>query len=312
MRLNANAWSEYGFSLARVISDKGKHFFKAGATFKYLAGAANSYINIAGLNGTLNEDRTRQDNYLSNTTGRIATGFGGVRISDFEPEQLTKMESTGFGTDLGFVYEFRPDHDDYRKTDGSGWQRGRNKYKFKVALALLDLGKIKYEKDMQRSGAYNIDISGNERFYLSDLNDVDIDDYKDFFDSKPQYFTADNSNSESTYNVSLPSTLQLDLDYHLHRGWYVSLASQVSLINSANKPFNSSYYNGLTLTPRYEGKGIGLYVPISYSSLTHFNAGASLRLGPLFVGSGSLLTAMLSNSKQADVFIGLRLGGLFK
>ena len=122
---------------------------------------------------------------------------------------------------------------------------------------------------MQRSGAYNIDISGNERLYLNDLNDVDIDDYKSFFDRKPQYFTADNSNSESSYNVSLPSTLQLDLDYHLHRGWYVSLASQVSLINSANKPFNSSYYNGLTLTPRYEGKGIGLSVAISYSSLTH-------------------------------------------
>lgn len=312
MRFNVNGWSEYGLSLARVISDKGKHFFKTGLSLKYLSGAGNAYISIARFNGTLHEDRTRIDNYLTNTTGRIETGFGGIQISDFEAEQLTQMESKGFGADIGFVYEYRPEHEKYRREQGTSWQRNMNKYKWKVGIVLLDIGRIKYEKDIQRSGAYNIDITGNERFYLSQLNNVDIDDYKGFFNSKPQYFTADNANTESSYKVSLPSTLQVDVDYHLHRGFYVSLASQLSLINSSNKPFSSNYYSGITLTPRYEGKAIGLYIPLSYNSLTNVNAGASLRLGPLFVGSGSVLTALLGNSKQADVHVGLRFGGLQK
>jgi hypothetical protein len=112
--------------------------------------------------------------------------------------------------------------------------------------------------------------------------------------------------------VSLPTTLQLSVDYNLHKNFYFSLASQFSFINSANKPFNSSYYSNFTLTPRYEGRAVGLYIPLSYNSLTNLNAGASVRFGPLFVGSGSVLTALLGNSKQADVHVGLRFGGLQK
>lgn len=37
-----------------------------------------------------------------------------------------------------------------------------------------------------------------------------------------------------------------------------------------------------------------------------------MRLGPLFIGSGSVLTALLGDSRQADVHIGLRFGGLQK
>ncbi|MEI9957341.1 MAG: hypothetical protein WDM90_13855 [Ferruginibacter sp.] len=40
--------------------------------------------------------------------------------------------------------------------------------------------------------------------------------------------------------------------------------------------------------------------------------GASFRFGPLYVGSGSVLSALLGNSKQADVHLGLRIGILQK
>jgi len=38
----------------------------------------------------------------------------------------------------------------------------------------------------------------------------------------------------------------------------------------------------------------------------------ALKLGPLFIGSGSIITAALSESKQADFFFGIRFGGLAK
>ncbi|MEJ7914381.1 MAG: hypothetical protein WKF70_14585, partial [Chitinophagaceae bacterium] len=70
--------------------------------------------------------------------------------------------------------------------------------------------------------------------------------------------------------------------------------------------------SSFTLTPRYEGKAFGVYLPINHNSLTQFNAGLSLRAGPLFLGSGSILSAVLGDSKQADFHIGLRFGGLQK
>lgn len=311
MRLNINAWTEFGLTIGRVIRDSGAHFLKAGATFKYVAGAGNAYVNLAGIQGTLNEDAAGEP-YLINTTGRISMGFGGINLSDPEAADLLKMESTGFGADIGFVYEYRPDAGAHELGETGTLRRDVNKYKFKVGLALLDVGSLKYKRDAQRSGGYAIDINGTDTLRFAEFDDEDLDTYKSFFDSKPQYFTPDNSNNSPDYKVGLPTTLQVNVDYHLHRGFYVDLAAQLALSKSDSKLYNSSYYSGLTLTPRYEGRKIGLYVPVSYNGLTKFNAGAALRLGGLFVGSGSVLTALWGNSKQADAYIGLRVGLLQK
>lgn len=312
MRVNVHAWSEFGLTVARVIKDNGPHFFKTGITFKYLAGAGNAYVNAAGIRGTLNENRAG-DPYLINASGRLSLGFGGINLSDdVEVSELTKMVTTGFGADIGFVYEYRPARENYKVGETDMLRRDANKYKFKVGVALLDIGSLKYKRDVQRSGSYTVDVSGADTLQLRELEDVELNDYKAFFDSRPQYFTPDNHNNAGTYNVALPATLHINIDYHLHRGFYIDLATQLALSKSDSKPYNSNYYSGVTLTPRYEGRKIGLYVPVNYNGLTKFNAGASLRLGAFFVGSGSVLTAVLGNSKQADAYVGLRLFGIMQ
>jgi len=306
MEIAINSWTEFGASFGRILSERGQHFLKGGVTLKYLAGVANGYIDIGNFKGTINDDILLQDAYLSNTTGRVSAGFGGIEISDFEVDDAFQLEGVGFGGDIGFVYEYRPQQDN---AGNAAEMRDRNKYKFRAGLAVLDLGKVKYKTDPSRSGGYEINITGSERFYLKQLSQTNIDDYDSFFRTKPQFFTPITSN-DGDYSVSLPSTLQLDLDYHLHRGFYASLAAQLPLVTNAD--FSGRYYSSFTLTPRYEGKAFGVYLPINHNSLTQFNAGLSLRAGPLFLGSGSILSAVLGDSKQADVHIGLRFGGLQK
>lgn len=310
MRVNVNAWSEFGLSYARILSDKGKHFFKGGITLKYLAGVANGYLNISNLNATIDEESISGDTYLQNASGRMEIGLGGINISEFDAGKLTSFQSTGFGSDIGFVYEYRPDHGKYR-IDSNNWRRDVNKYKFRIGLALLDVGAVKYKRDMQRSGIYDIGISGTEKLYLDQFDEIEIDSLRNFFENNPQFFTAAAGNQKN-YKAGLPTTLQIDADYNLHRGFYISMAAQLSLVNTKSKPYNSLYYSSIALTPRYERRAMGVYVPISYNALTNFNAGVSLRMGPLFIGSGSVLTALMGHSKQADVHVGLRFGGLQK
>lgn len=306
MAVSANGWTEFGLSVGRVLADKGKHFLKGGITLKYLAGAANSHLYINKLKATLNEDAVTEDYYLTEGSGTLGVGFGGVQLfnDDFNADDLLAFKSTGFGGDIGFVYEFRPDE--------SIQSREANKYKLRVGVALLDIGTIKYERDLARSGAYNINIAGAEKFYLSELDDVELDDYKSTLDGLPQYFTPTSDNGASDIKVSLPTTLQVDVDYHIHRGFYINAAGQFSLSKMENKPFNNQYYNGFTATPRFEGRAFGIYVPVNYNELTKLNAGVSVRMGPLFVGSGSVLTAIMSDSKQADIHLGLHIGILQK
>lgn len=304
MIVSANGWTEFGLSAAREIFNTGKHFMKGGITAKYLAGAANTHVYINNLNATLNQRPVTEEYYLNNATGGLGLGFGGVRLGDdFEADDLLAFESTGFGGDIGFVYEFRPQHESYKSKEA-------NKYKLRIGVALLDIGSIKYKKDMTRSGAYNINVTGAEEINLDELGDLDLDEYKSYLDGRPALFTPAAGNDNSDIKVSLPTTLQLDIDYHIHRGFYVSAAGQLGLSKMDNKPYNNQYYNGVTVTPRFEGKIFGFYIPVNYNELTKFNAGFSLRAGPLFLGSGSVLTALLGESKQADVHIGIRFGSL--
>jgi hypothetical protein len=308
MAFNVNAWTEFGASYAREIFSKGRNYLKGGASIKYLAGAANAYLNIDRLNATINEDQMDDESYLTNASGKIGLGFGGINVSDFESNELLSFKSRGIGGDIGFVYEMRQKVGDEAERLG----RDFNKYKLRIGVSILDIGSIKYHRDVSRSGSYTIHVNGSQRFYLSALADAGIDEFKDTLNKYPQFFTADASAGSEYYNVSLPSTLQLNVDYHLRRGLYLNLAAQFALTNSRKKPFNSQYYNSFTITPRFEGKRFGFYLPLSYSSLTQFTAGASLRLASFFIGSGSILSAAFGSSKQADIFIGLHFGSLQK
>jgi hypothetical protein len=312
MRVNMNAWTEFGASVGQVLIDKNEHFLKGGITLKYLAGVANRYFQINNFNATINDDLVNKDAYLSNTTGRIGMGFGGARFEDFEVSDLTSFDSKGFGTDIGFVYEYRPDHAKYRVNDNYDWRRDLNKYKFRVGIALLDVGSIKYKRDTKRSGAYDLDVKGAERLSLTEVGNQDLDEYKKYFDTRPQYFIPVPGSADENYKVGLPTTLQVDVDYHLSRGFYINAAGQFSLVNGDSKPYNSQYWNSFTITPRYEGRSFGCYLPINYNELTKLNAGISLRYGPVFIGSGSVLTALIGESKQADLHLGIRFGVMHK
>lgn len=305
MRVNMNAWSEFGFTYSRVLMENGPHFLKGGITMKYLAGAANAYIGIDNLTGQVTEDIITGNSYLSNASGRMQLGFGGVSLNDFELNDLTSFKSTGFGADLGLVYEYRP-------ASLNDYDVASNKYRFRVGLALLDAGSISYKRDITRSGGYDISITGAERLNLAELDDTDVDDLKGFFDARPQFFTPLAGNYASKYKSSLPTTLNLDVDYRLSRRAYINVAGMFSLTNSKTNVYNGHQFSSVTVTPRIESGSFGIYVPIQYHTLTNLNAGVSLRLGPLFVGSGSVLTALAGDSKQADVFMGIRFGALKK
>ncbi|HEY8387118.1 MAG TPA: DUF5723 family protein [Parasegetibacter sp.] len=149
MQFAVNGWTEFGFSFAHVLMDQKTHFLKGGFTAKYLAGAANGYVNLGNLNGTIIEDANNP--YLTNSTGRLGMGFGGVNIGDFEAGDLLKMESTGYGGDIGFVYEFRPNHEKFVYGEGQV-RRDVNKYKLRLGVALTDIGSINYKRDVNRSG----------------------------------------------------------------------------------------------------------------------------------------------------------------
>lgn len=300
-------------SLARVLKNDGPHFLKAGVTLKYLLGATNAHINLNAVKATLNEDNGQDNANISATTGQFSAGFQGIDLTKKDGTDPGSIKSTlkdmmknkGLGADLGLVYEYKPDHEKYSSESP---RNDLNKYKFRIGLAVKDLGRIKYKKEANQSGAYDMQITGTERLYLDELDNIDPEDVNSFFQSRPDFFTPLPTDNSGYLKVALPSALHLKIDYHLYRGFYVNFADQLPFSLSGAKPANARLYTAFTVKPRYEGKALGFYFPFTYSTLTDLNAGVSLRLGSSFIGSGSALSAFMGSSKQADVFNGFRFG----
>ena len=300
MRLNINGWAEYGLSYGRVFVDDSDKIIKIGASVKYLAGAGNSYLQIDQLNATLTNNPTVPNSAVflaPGSSGVIGLGISG-NMGSLTPADLLKSSSNGIGADLGIVYE-------QKSKDNA-----KHPYKFKLSASILDIGSIKYTRDITRSGTFAMLVTTPGGFNLQSLQGVNLNNYKQVLSSNPNFTPAPNNNNP-TLKVSLPTSIQLFGDFHAKGNFYVSAGSQISMVKRSD-PENAFVYSGFTITPRYEGKGLGIYLPINYNSLTDLTMGATLRLGPLFIGSGSILSAVLSNSKQADVHLGLHIGILKK
>ncbi len=282
---SANTWAEIGATYARVLMNDNEHFLKGGLTLKYLKGIGNSYAGVNDLVLNYDADAVINGDLGSvETTGDISYGYS----SNFEdPDDLDietlNIGANGFGFDLGFVYEWRPDYKNLVAKDV-------NKYKLKFGLSLTDLGSISYDGVEE---SYNL----NNTLSQIDFENIDLDELENF------YVEIAKATSE---NSVLPTAIHANVDLHVKKQFYLNLNTDFSL-TSKEKLNRSRVANIVSLTPRFESKWFSFYSPVSYAQHSGFQWGAGLRAGPLYVGSGSILTALMSETKVLDAYVGLKI-----
>ena len=293
-QMSANAWAETGITYATVLMDQEQHFLKGGISLKYLMGYGNAYS--SGKNIVIDYDADGSGTTGSiDSQGEIAYGNSDNITNDFEDYEFVKA-ADGFGVDLGFIYEWRPNFADYTVTDKDGnpyAPKDINKYKLKFGLSLTDLGSLKYDGP---ENAYDITNS---------ISEDDFDNEEGFEDKLNNLYTQIRSGNAS--KAVLPTALHLNADWNINNHFYLNLNSDLSLTSKSNSNTNS-IANIVSLTPRFESKWFSFYSPVSYVQNLGVQWGAGLRAGPLYVGSGSILTVLTSDqSKGADVYAGLKI-----
>jgi outer membrane protein OmpA-like peptidoglycan-associated protein len=278
-----HAWGELGVSYATVLLNKNEHFLKGGLSLKYLQGVGNIYVNANNVSIDYNYNTSNTATNIITTTGVVT--YGASQKLEDEDYNFNK-NSKGFGTDLGFVYEYRPDYNSFNADD-----KDLNKYKFRFGLSVTDIGWINYKDATRR----NYDINGFRS--EKEFNDQDLDDYLKTFP-----FT-----STGATRANLPTALHTNADWNMYKKFYLNFNADISL--TSKKALNTnSIANTISLTPRYEVKWFSFYMPLSYIQYSQLNAGAGFRLGPLFLGSGSIVSNLISKrSKGADVHVGLKI-----
>lgn len=310
--MNHMSWMEYGVIYSQVLKDDGEHFMKVGGKAKWLSGYSAAYVHTSNLEyNLLNSDTTQ---YLK---GDIAYGYSNNLDNAGSEEGIPSSSSKfGLGLDLGFVYEWRPDWQEYKyDMDGETnlWRRDQEKYKIRAGASILDIGGMRFQKGALTSD-FNVNLEQGQLFDLNTFNDASsfgsFDSIVDSLTSVPNNGWT-STDDKATFFMATPTAASFQLDYHIWKYFYVNMTGIFS-INNRKNPHRVRTANQISVTPSFDHEWFGLHLPFSYNNYSGFKSGLGTRLGPLTVGVTDFRTLFATGKiKGAEFYAGLRVPILY-
>ena len=286
LQVKATAFAEAGLSYGRVIVKNDHEEIKIGITGKYIAGLGYGSLSSGPL--VLNLDPTNQIAHIqadmvAQYSGNLDQVGSGASLSDI----INKRSGHGFGFDFGFVYELKA--------------KDPNVTKLRLGASITDIGSVNYTNS-PNSQAYSLTADGRNTVEFAKQDGESMDAY---FTRLKSSGLVTVKGSSLTSKVSLPTAIHINADYEIYKRIYINGDVLLNMLATSN-PISPNYITTFTVTPRLEKKWMSIYSPVSYNVNGQLNWGAGIRIGPLFVGSGSVLSSLLkSRIQSADVHAGV-------
>lgn len=293
-RINATTWGEVGLSVARNVYSTEKHQVNAGVTLKLLFPGSYANVGLNNFKGDINDNlldlRLTNANSTLNIaySGNFGSSFGDT--SDYTKSVFGKLN--GVATDIGADYQLLNED----KT-----------YKLKVGASIRNIGSMTFSGNDNVSEKYALNIpNGDPGLNLNEFNDVQgLEDIKTVLLQHPEYFTSKSTTDE--FKVKLPTVFNLYADYNIIKRVSVTAFLQQKM-GDKNADDQISSQNMFTVTPRVTFGAFEAFLPIGNNEIAGGTLGLGLRIGGFFLGSNSILSAVTSDSKQADAYFGFRFG----
>lgn len=302
-RINGTVWGEFNLFVARKLLEKKNHSLQAGATVKLLFPGSYANMGADRFNGTIVQ--AAGQGYLTNTNASVNFSYSGGLASSYSSfeDYADKVYGglNGIGLDLGISYQLKDDKalNDAITNDKSN----KNKYKLNAGIALRNLGSMTFDDSNNESRNYTLTIEGAESLNLNQFENVESLQEVETILLNSGYLTQ--TSEKKDFKVNLPTTLTVYADVKVIPGIFVSGLLQ-QRINENNQNDQITAQNIFTVTPRLNLGFFETYIPFTNSDVSGFNTGIGFRLGGFYIGSGSVITALLNDSKQADIYTGFR------
>jgi outer membrane protein OmpA-like peptidoglycan-associated protein len=298
--IQAQTWAEYGLTYGRTIIDDEDKFLKVGGRVKLLQGFGAAYVFIENL-----EYMTVTDSTISLIKSDVNYGHSTNFEIDNDNLAYRYTSNPGLGFDFGVTYEWRPDWKKYKyDMDGETnlWMRNKNKYKLKIGASITDIGSIKYKKG-QLSENFVADIN-NWNFRNINLPDSNI---VTSIDTLIQNNFQQIGNDDEYFRMNLPTAFSAQIDYNIWKDFYINFTPYVAL-QFKNNDTKVHELSTFSLTPRWDHKWFGVFVPFSYNQYQEFSVGTTVRLGPVIIGTQDIASLLLKKKTiyGADLHFALK------
>ncbi|CAG5005193.1 hypothetical protein DYBT9275_03534 [Dyadobacter sp. CECT 9275] len=314
-QLHLNGLGEFALTLGGVVMDNETDFVKVGFTIKRLLGLYNVHAIIENSAFTVLPDAS-----WSYRRELIGVDEINVRYAITRDEGYSNIKPTipwlfgnappgsGWGFDLGAVYEYRPDINKFGYTAKGirQYDATKNKYLYRISASLTDIGRVHF-----KNPAYILQQethTANKEFRYDDFHNLK---------GSEAFYTAINESLEGgeplapNFRSVLPMAFQASIDYHLKPDIYVNTLWVQNLIPQS--AFGMKAESIIAVTPRYEHKWYEVSVPLVLMNRYRSPAiGLAGRIGPLWLGTDHLTGLLnIGKPKAFNLYFGIS-GGLFR
>lgn len=293
-KINAATWGEIGLTLARDVFDTYKYKVSAGTNIRLLFPSSYTNFGADKFNGTIVNAAGNlrltdtQANLNIAYSGPIADGFTDAKnFNDFFSSGIN-----GYAVDLGINFKIK-------ETNNS------KDYNFNSGVSIRNIGSMTFKSENNVSSNYALNISNTQFLDLNQFENVDNIREIEQILLNSGYLTK--NNDEKDFTIQLPTLFTAYADLKLTKRLYISAYTQQKLVDDSDNDFSTTQ-NSITVTPRFSGENYEVFVPLSDNEISGFTGGLGFRLGGFFVGSGSIVTAIINDTKQADLYLGFRIG----
>lgn len=225
-------------------------------------------------------------------SGNLAESF--TNFDDYSQSIFGGLN--GFAGDIGVNYQLK-------KSD--------NKYKLNAGLSLRNIGSMTFKDDNNFNTNYTLNIQPT----IQNPQGLDLNSFEDIDNlSDVEQILLDNgyltkNPEKKDFKVKLPTTINTYVDVKVVSKLYITAFLQQKL-NKDETNEQVTTPNIFSITPRISLGYFESYIPVTFHEISGTNVGLGFRVGGFYLGTSSLVSALISDSKQGDLYLGFRWGFL--
>jgi hypothetical protein len=289
----STTWTELYASYAQKVFDDGDRVLNAGVTLKYNHAIAGEYgktgdINyvpniIAGVPGYLATTGSLQYGYSNNFDRLDSNNTGQANKKAF-----LQNSKTGFSLDMGVEY--------IRLADEDNEAAGEFAYETKIGIALMDIGRNKFTQGINSIIASGIKTGITDTVLEHKFSSTTS--IEDFNDSLATIASTYN-HLTGPFNIYQPARIVVNVDQHIRDNFFINAELTLPVLSLLPKKLRYiKDMNLLAITPRWELKSVGVYMPILVNNQKQVWVGGAFKLGPILLGTHNLANLFSKNKIQ--------------
>ena len=312
--INTERYQEWFMNFAGIAQTDDIHVWKWGTTLKLLIGMGMAHLGSDNLNFSVSSDAKNID--VNQFNGRMFRSNTGAYTTLDRPLGMSFdfADGVGVGTDLGVVYEYRPNG--AKKAFGQSHcdREIQQQYRWKLGASITDLGFINYWGEGSQ-----IVSAGNTNWIVDPkvMQNTQVGGEDRLNNLENRLFQALGAEQRSDINSTTPAALNVQFDQYLGGKLHIGTYWTQNLKRANSVGLRRASY--LNITPRWQTEQYEYGFPITVANdYTALHVGVYGRLGPVIIGTDNLsgLGSYIQNSAYSggSFYFGVRskIGGCDK